>query len=1346
MRSASVCVGRRSGFVISGVVGISIVVFLGSRGVDAGVAVRTRNATRTGIDVDATTWPWTTYTPYPETVAPTTNVTMQLQTKRVKCYYFKTDPVRTYCHVLGLKGSITALEANKECNEISMNLLSIKTTPQHRICTLMKVFKLDETKLWIADMTDTLPNSTLSRCNLEVLDETVSNVDRRCKNCSIAVLCDAGFYHSNGANCVTVQENSRDVEYCYHKEPLGAYESELQCRNHSTDLMSEAILRQHSLVNYVRPIVRTDLEFWVNMRKEDVSEVSGVIAFNTFDHDWNHSCVTVWFGRDVPWFFRRECEDTFQIVCQDTNNKWRNHSNGALLPHRGHEKYPQKNCFYHASHSWTFGYCVPEGHKFTISEGMEFCKSRSMELLRGSTLRELFYVSRHLEKHHHNNMDRYLVWDSDFRHHVFDETRCKATSLHESESRTSFSKELSCSTLRPYICRRVKNVRSDGTTDDPDDDPRCDNVQRSPGLNVHACLNVAPLTYRESVSKCSDLGLKLLNQSLSNTHYDNLIDDLGFAVHYSEAVMYWLLKNDSDKDKCAALLRNGGTFILKNYNCEAKLPFVCVHDFGSGPESLYCPAKKEYDALWPRTPRGLRVVRSCARSDTAPEMRTELWAPGRPFAMGFKNVSDEDLESKSPFVELTTEYGMEDTLLSQKPKMSRTCEEDGQWGLVNDTECVSRSFKDTTYSIMSEGNFSAMIDRLAGISNGIKTHSDLKYVATALEEIMNARIETIPKQELGNKTRDMADSVVTAINGALAKEKVWNGVAQEERLITAFNMMNVLETMVLQMLEYQPANDATSAFNLSHKYLRVEATKVTANRLRKPVMLPSNQSNNSLKLPPNFLSGSHGNVSILFAEYTNVYDILHPPHEEDKTPSRRLQTAVLTATVMLESKVVTAIEGTIDLTFKVTPGYRNPTCVFLDRKAKWKNDGCRVKSATTDEVVCSCDHLTNFAVLMSPKAALEDDTGLHWITVLSCLVSITCLALCIAVFSFYRHLKGIRNTIHRNLCVSLLIGEIILLLGLDKDSPFVKSPGVCTTVALLLHFFFLSAFAWMALEGCNIIVLLWKVFNQKRTYYERYYIAGYGIPLIISCVTFGIRQKYYGKANVCWLPVEYGSRFSFIGPVAAVICLNMGALGLVLWKMSHVRAVVEKSTIEKVRNWVRGTVILLPILGLTWLLGFLMLGSDNLYRVGAYLFTVFNSLQGLGIFVCHVLMNKKTRDAIKRSIMNTGSMVKGSISSRSSRSGTSSSRTTWYPFTRSSTSSRAAPAPENPLPNNSKSQSSSSDTDTDANPCPELECWPGARFKYDLKLGDYQRDNIAPDIPLDKSVLPRFRPSRQSEA
>lgn len=56
-------------------------------------------------------------------------------------------------------------------------------------------------------------------------------------------------------------------------------------------------------------------------------------------------------------------------------------------------------------------------------------------------------------------------------------------------------------------------------------------------------MNVAPLTYAESVAKCEGLGMKLLNQSLTVTEYENLIDGLDYAMHYSEAIAYWLLKN-----------------------------------------------------------------------------------------------------------------------------------------------------------------------------------------------------------------------------------------------------------------------------------------------------------------------------------------------------------------------------------------------------------------------------------------------------------------------------------------------------------------------------------------------------------------------------------------------------------------------------------------------------------------------------------------------------------------------------------------------------------------------------------------------------------------------------------
>lgn len=1262
---------------------IAIIVLSESFGAQGGTAVRTRNVTGEGIKIPKETTPWIE----PATVP-------LLQAKRVKCYYFKIPPVRTYCHVLDLEGPITALEANQECKAISMNLLSIETTPQHRICTLMKVFKLDETKLWIADISDTLPDSSLSRCNLEVLNETVTNVDRRCNICSIAVVCDAGFYHSNGANCVTVEEDMHEVEYCYHEEPLDAYQSEQECKDHSTELMNETKLRQEFQLDYVRPIVRPDLEFWVDMRQEDVSDLSGVIAFNTADHDWNNSCVTVWFGRDVPWFFRRACDAAFQIVCQDTNSRWGNHS-GGLLPRYGHEKFPQTGCFYHASHAWLFGYCVPEGHRFNISDGMEFCKSRSMELLRGSTLKELFYVYSHLEKHHNNNVDRYLVWDKNFRHvTAVAPGECMATSLHLSQLEIQSHKKLPCNTTRPYICRRQKRVRSDGMTDDPDDDPLCDNV-RKVRLNFHACMNVAPLTYEESVTKCEGLGMKLLNQSLTVTQYENLIDGLDYAMHYSEAIAYWLLKNTRDHDHCAILVRNGGTYIQTG-NCEAILPSVCVHD--SGTENppvgeLHCPPKMQYNVFWPQASPGSQVERSCPRATTA--------------------------------------------------KMRRVCGKDGHWGIVNDTECVSTTFKNATHAVMDENDFPRMIKELANFSANIETHSDLKAAADALGKIVTSRINSIAREGLPSQTRDIAGSLVTSVRGLMEKRHIWSKITQEERLPTAIGMMNVVENTVLKMLEYQNGTGSGSRIDLSDGNMRVETAKFTPNGLGSPVIVPVNESKNNVRLPANFLSGDHGDVGIIFAEYPDISSILHPPAEDKKTVHKRLATAVVTATVVHGNETVIDIRESVDLTFKIPQGYENPSCVFLDKEMKWSDAGCLVKRVTSEEVLCSCNHLTNFAVLMSPTTELENDGGLHWITVIGCVISIVCLTMCTAVFTFYRHLKGIRNTIHRNLCVSLLIGEVLLLVGLDKERPFVKTDGVCMTVAFLLHFFFLSAFAWMALEGCNIIVLLWKVFNQKRTYYERYYLAGYGIPLIISSTTFGIRHKYYGKGNVCWLPVDEDVRYSFIGPVAAVICLNVGALGLVHWKMSHVRMVVEKSTLEKVQNWIRGTVILLPILGLTWLLGFLMLGSNRLYQVGAYLFAAFNSLQGLGIFICHVLMSKKTREAITRSIVNTGSM----ISSRPSRSATSSIKKTWHPFRRPSNSGGVNPPPVTTPPNRDfNSQSSNSDTDNDGNPCPDLDCWPGTRFKYELKLGYEQEEMTTSDTPPDVSTLPRFRPVRQSEA
>ena len=58
---------------------------------------------------------------------------------------------------------------------------------------------------------------------------------------------------------------------------------------------------------------------------------------------------------------------------------------------------------------------------------------------------------------------------------------------------------------------------------------------------------------------------------------------------------------------------------------------------------------------------------------------------------------------------------------------------------------------------------------------------------------------------------------------------------------------------------------------------------------------------------------------------------------------------------------------------------------------------------------------------------------------------------------------------------------------------------------------------------------------------------------------------------------------------------------------------------KQVKAWLRRTAILLPVLGVTWLFGFLTFISSTV--VFHYLFTILNSLQGFFIFVTFCILD-----------------------------------------------------------------------------------------------------------------------------
>ncbi|KAG7259107.1 hypothetical protein CRUP_014731 [Coryphaenoides rupestris] len=93
----------------------------------------------------------------------------------------------------------------------------------------------------------------------------------------------------------------------------------------------------------------------------------------------------------------------------------------------------------------------------------------------------------------------------------------------------------------------------------------------------------------------------------------------------------------------------------------------------------------------------------------------------------------------------------------------------------------------------------------------------------------------------------------------------------------------------------------------------------------------------------------------------------------------------------------------------------------------------------------------------------------------------------------------------------------------------------------------------------------------------------------------------------------------------------------------------DSSRLSGIRSWVLGAFALLCLLGLTWSFGLFFLNESSV--VMAYLFTIFNTLQGMFIFIFHCLLQKKSRirrmwnDTVRK--QSESSFISGDINSTS---------------------------------------------------------------------------------------------------
>uniref|UniRef100_A0A8C5HCX8 Adhesion G protein-coupled receptor B3 n=1 Tax=Gouania willdenowi TaxID=441366 RepID=A0A8C5HCX8_GOUWI len=258
-----------------------------------------------------------------------------------------------------------------------------------------------------------------------------------------------------------------------------------------------------------------------------------------------------------------------------------------------------------------------------------------------------------------------------------------------------------------------------------------------------------------------------------------------------------------------------------------------------------------------------------------------------------------------------------------------------------------------------------------------------------------------------------------------------------------------------------------------------------------------------------------------------------------------------------------------------------------DSWGAWSAKGCKTVLTDASHTKCLCDRVSTFAILaQQPREITMEYSGVPSVTLivgcsLSCLALMT-LAVIYAIL--WRYIRSERSIILLNFCLSIICSNILILVGQTQTHNSLQQ---------------------------------WIVFSFK------------GLPALVVAVSMGFtKTKGYGTPSYCWLSLEGGLLYAFVGPAAAVVLVNMVIGILVFNKLVSRDGILDKKLKHRAGASLWSSCVVLPLLALTWMSAVLAM-TDKRSILFQILFAVFDSLQGFVIVMVHCILRREVEEEFK---------------------------------------------------------------------------------------------------------------------
>ncbi|XP_046390384.1 diuretic hormone receptor-like [Ischnura elegans] len=265
-------------------------------------------------------------------------------------------------------------------------------------------------------------------------------------------------------------------------------------------------------------------------------------------------------------------------------------------------------------------------------------------------------------------------------------------------------------------------------------------------------------------------------------------------------------------------------------------------------------------------------------------------------------------------------------------------------------------------------------------------------------------------------------------------------------------------------------------------------------------------------------------------------------------------------------------------------------------------------------------------------------------------LSLVALAVAIFIFLYFKDLRCLRNTIHTNLMCTYMLADFTWILTLTLEISTKTDSTTCVILVIVLHYFHLTNFFWMFVEGLYLYMLVVETFKAENIKLRVYVLIGWGIPVVVTAVwviakgitplpaLLGDTQltsplsSADSSLRLCPWMRPHSVDWIYQTPAIGLLFVNSIFLVLIMWVLiTKLRSATNAET-QQYRKATKALLVLIPLLGITYVVVIAGPRHGLSGRVYGSICALLLSTQGFTVALFYCFLNSEVQNHVRHHI------------------------------------------------------------------------------------------------------------------